>query len=69
MAYGQPALFNLKNPSEGELDNDGYVGVDPIYQNAANHTERPGGTEPDNGDGDNGDNGDPEGEGDPLLGE
>lgn len=29
------------NPDQGSLDKDGYVGVDPIYQNYANDTDKP----------------------------
>lgn len=38
-----PAAVKTLNPSEqGEDDEDGYVGTDPIYQNHANDTEAPG---------------------------
>lgn len=38
----QPAeLFQTVNPEESSLDADGFVGVDPIYQNAANDVDKP----------------------------
>jgi len=36
-----PNVFETVNPDETTLDKDGFVGVDPIYQNFANSTDKP----------------------------
>lgn len=34
-------LISANEPGDTPLDNAGYIGVDPVYQNAANETEQP----------------------------
>lgn len=41
MVYGKGKVFETRNPDESTLDANGYVGVDPIYQNAANAVDKP----------------------------
>lgn len=34
-------VYETVNPEDGPLDRDGFIGVDPIYQNFANETDSP----------------------------
>ena len=36
-----PSSIKTVNPEDGVLDKDGFVGVDPVYQNFANKTDAP----------------------------
>lgn len=38
---GTPDFLSRGVPASEVLNKDGYIGVDPVYQNAANATERP----------------------------
>lgn len=41
MATQPTELYTTVNPDESPLDADGFIGVDPIYQNAANKVDVP----------------------------
>ena len=36
-----PSSIKTVNPEDGALDKNGFVGVDPVYQNFANKTDAP----------------------------
>jgi hypothetical protein len=44
------ATVEERNPDEAAVDNDGFLGTDPVYQNAATHHFAPGGEDLDDGD-------------------